>query len=188
MFFRDNLFTSLPDLRTERLRLRRITMRDARDLFDVSSDGRVAQYVMWQTHASISDSRDYIRGVQRSYRGDRPSPWGIEVLEEGRLIGTIGFVSISRENLSAEVGYSIGHRYWNQGYATEALRRVIDYGFYNLGLNRIEAQHDVRNPASGRVMTKVGMRREGTLRERLFNKGEFISVDLYATLRNDAGP
>lgn len=185
MFFRDNFFSDLPRLRTERLLLRRITMRDAPDVYRISSDPRVAKYVMWRTHTSLADSRDYIRSVQRSYRMDRPAPWGIELLQEERLIGTIGYAWINRDHQTAEIGYSLGYEDWNKGYATEALREVLSYSFYQLGLNRVEAQCDVRNPASGRVMQKAGMKREGTLRDRLYNKGEYITVDLYAALRGD---
>ncbi len=186
LFFRDNFFASLPELATERLLLRRVAMRDARDIFDISSDPNVSRYVMWHTHRSPADSREFIRGIQRNYRSDRPSPWGIELVSEQRLVGTIGFAWINRDHMTAEVGYSLGRAFWNQGLATEALTRVLEYGFVQLGLNRIEAQHDIRNPASGRVMEKAGMHREGTLRERLFSKGEYVTVDLYAMLRKDA--
>ena len=69
-----------------------------------------------------------------------------------------------------------------------ALRALVAYGFDELGLNRIEAQHELDNPASGRVMAHVGMRYEGTLRQRLKNKGKFVDVALYAILRGDPRP
>ena len=68
---------------------------------------------------------------------------------------------------------------------TEALRAVVRFGFEEMNLNRIEAQHETANPASGRVMEKVGMRKEGVLRQRLRNKGKFVDVALYAVLRGD---
>jgi ribosomal-protein-alanine N-acetyltransferase len=88
---------------------------------------------------------------------------------------------------SAEVGYSFSREFWNRGYATEALRAVLASAFESLPLNRVEAQHDLRNPASGRVMEKCSMTFEGILRQRICNKGEFIDVALYAILRRDAG-
>ena len=68
---------------------------------------------------------------------------------------------------------------------TEALARVIDYTFESMDINRIEAQHELDNPASGRVMEKCGMRKEGVLRQRLYNKGKFVDVALYAILKSD---
>ena len=92
---------------------------------------------------------------------------------------------VSKENRSAEVGYSLSRDYWNQGIMTEALRAVIRFGFEELRLNRIEAQHELDNPASGQVMRHVGMQYEGTLRQRIKNKGRFVDVALYAILRGD---
>ena len=71
---------------------------------------------------------------------------------------------------------------------TEALARVIDYTFDSLEINRIEAQHELDNPASGRVMEKCGMQREGVLRQRLCNKGKYVDVALYAILHEDKRP
>ena len=78
---------------------------------------------------------------------------------------------------TAEIGYSFSRDYWNRGYATQALTAVIRTAFHFLpDLNRIEAQHDIRNPASGRVMEKCGMKKEGILRSRLYNKSEYVDV------------
>ena len=91
-------------------------------------------------------------------------------------------------NSAAEIGYSFSKAHWNKGYATEALRTVMDSVFRTLPVNRLEAQHDVRNPASGRVMEKCGMRKEGVLRQRIKNKGEFVDVALWSFLRADLEP
>ena len=109
----------------------------------------------------------------------------IELAQERKVIGTIGFMWIQQENRSAEVGYSLSRPYWNRGLMTEALRALLGFGFEQLHLNRIEAQHESDNPASGRVMAHVGMRYEGRLRQRVYNKGRYADVDLYAILRND---
>ena len=119
------------------------------------------------------------------YRRGLPASWGVVHRETGRVIGTIGFMWYSDVNCSAEVGYSFSRAFWNAGYATEALRAVISSVFSSLPLNRLEAQHDVRNPASGRVMEKCGMRNEGILRQRVRNKDEFIDTVLWSLLRSD---
>ncbi|MBQ1946848.1 MAG: GNAT family N-acetyltransferase, partial [Clostridia bacterium] len=106
-------------------------------------------------------------------------------IDDGRLIGTIGFIWVNTDHRSAEVGYSLARDCWNQGYATESLKAILHYGFERLRLNRIEAQHEADNPASGRVMEKAGMQYEGTLRQRVFNKGHFSDVMLYARVRSD---
>lgn len=181
----DNIFTRLPELTTNRLILRNMRMSDARDIYEYSCDPQVARHVLWEAHQSIHQTKAYIRYVLRQYRMGSPSSFCIALKETGKVIGTIGFMWVSNENRSAEVGYSLSRAYWNRGYMTEALAAVLRFGFEELNLNRIEAQFECDNPASGRVMEHVGMRREGTLKERLYNKSRFVDVELYAILREE---
>ena len=174
-----------PKLETSRLILRQIRMQDAEDIFEWSSDERVARYVLWEPHQSISETRDYIRYIRSAYRHRLPSSWAIELKTNGQVIGTIGFMWISYENRSAEVGYSMSSSFWGQGLMPEALHRLLDFSFEYLKLNRVEAQYDTRNPASGRVLEKCGMVREGILRQRIYNKGEYIDVCVCAILASD---
>ena len=175
----------MPTLDTPRLRLRKLNMHDAQDIFDYSQDPQVARYVLWEAQTSLSEARSYIRYMLRKYRLGEPASWGIEWKETGRIIGTIGFMWIQRDNAAAEVGYSLSRAYWNRGIMTEALGEILRFGFRSMNLNRIEAQHETENPASGAVMRKCGMQREGLLRQRLLNKGRFVDVELYAILRKD---
>ena len=176
---------SMPTLETKRLILRRITMRDAEDIFEYSKDKEVARHVLWSAQKDISEARDYCRFMMKRYRCDQPSSWGIIEKATGKLVGTIGYMDHNEDNATVEVGYSLARWLWNGGYMTEALRRVIDYTFEDMEINRIEAQHELTNPASGRVMEKCGMRKEGELRQRLYNKGRFVDVALYAILKAD---
>lgn len=179
---------SMPELPTSRLLLRRIAMRDAKDIFAYSSDAEVARHVLWSAQTSLAEARDFCRYMLHRYRIDEPSSWGVVEKASGRMIGTIGYMDYSAENCSVEIGYSLARSCWNKGYMTEALARVIDHTFDVMDINRIEAQHELDNPASGRVMEKCGMRREGVLRQRLCNKGRFVDVALYAILRGDPRP
>ena len=158
---------SMPTLETPRLTLRRMTMKDAKDVFEYSRDADVARHVLWSAQKDIGEAKDYCRYMTRRYRADEPSSWGIVDKKTGRLVGTIGYMNYDMDNASVEIGYSLAKWMWNGGYMTEALRRVIDYTFDAMDINRIEAQHELDNPASGRVMEKCGMRREGVLRQRL---------------------
>ena len=178
-------FSSLPVLQTERLILRPLRGKDAADIYAYASDPEVARYVLWEPHRSVAETRSYIRYIRALYRRGLPASWGVVHRETGRVIGTIGFMWFSDVNCSAEVGYSFSRAFWNAGYATEALHAVISSVFSSLPLHRLEAQHDVRNPASGRVMEKCGMRKEGLLRQRVKNKDEFIDTVLWSVLRSD---
>ena len=179
------VFTMMPTIRTKRLTLRAAKMSDAEDLYEYSRDPAVAKHVLWDAHTSIHQTRAYIRYLIRQYKNGQPSSFVISITETGKVVGTIGFMWIQQENRSAEVGYSLSRAYWNQGIMTEALTALLDFGFLKLNLNRIEAQHESDNPASGRVMAKAGMSFEGRLRQRIYNKGRFADVDLYSILRQE---
>lgn len=175
----------MPPLETSRLLIRRLTMHDAADIFEYSRDPLVAKHVLWDAQKSIGEARSYIRYTIRKYHSCQCASWGIVLKETGHVIGTIGFMWIHDDDRSAEVGYSLARNQWNKGLMTEALQAVLKYGFDVLGLNRIEAQYECDNEASGAVMRKCGMTREGLLRQRLFNKGKFVDVELYAILKCD---
>lgn len=178
-------FSRLPVIETPRLTLRRMTLRDAHDLFDYSQDPEVARHVLWSAHRSVWETKAYIRYILQQYRLGEPSSWCIVERETRRVIGTIGFMSYSADNATVEVGYSLARSHWNRGLMTEALQAVLRECFETLKLHRVEAQHFSLNPSSGRVMEKSGMTHEGTLRRRIFNKGEFQDVEMWAILRSD---
>ena len=178
-------FYHLPTLDTQDLILRKPAMKDAKDIFRYASDPEVARYVLWEPHRSLAETRSFVRFLRSRIRAGYPSSWVVVLKQTGAVIGTIGFIWYSEINRSAELGYSFSRDYWNHGYATQALGTVIDTSFSSLSLNRVEAQHDVRNPASGRVMEKCGLRQEGILRDRIMNKGEYVDAVLYAILRTD---
>ena len=185
MQFFQGIFSHLPVLETDRLILRSMRMSDARDLYAYASDPQVSQTVLWDAHQSIFQSRRFLRAAIWQYRRGLPASFAITLRDSGRMIGTIGFMWVNTDHKSAEVGYSLSRAYWNQGYMTEALRAVIDYSFQTLGIHRIGAQHETDNEASGAVMRKCGMQKEGTLRGRLYNKGKYVDVNVYAILRED---
>lgn len=185
MFSDDTMFFPMERLTTGRLILRRMEMSDAQDLFSYGQDREVARHVLWEAYRHVSEARAYVRCMQRKYRMGEPASWCIELKGTGRVIGTIGYMWYQREHNSTEVGYSLARDQWNKGIMTEALERVIQYTFEDLHIHRIEAQHEVNNPASGRVMIKCGMKHEGRLRGRLMNKGRYVDVDLYAILKEE---
>ncbi|NLK09287.1 MAG: GNAT family N-acetyltransferase [Firmicutes bacterium] len=100
------------------------------------------------------------------------------------LIGSIS-LGIERGHNVGELGYWIGKPYWNKGYCTEAARALVDFGFEKVGLNRIQARHLVTNPASGRVMQKLGMQCEGVLRQVVLARGHYKDLALCAILREE---
>ncbi|MBR4457799.1 MAG: GNAT family N-acetyltransferase [Clostridia bacterium] len=181
----EEFFAHLPPLETPRLLLRCARTGDAADIFRYAGDPEIDRYVLWEAHRTISDSRAMIRALIRQYHTCQPATYVIEERKTGRVIGTIGFTDYRPEIKTAELGYSLARTKWNMGYATEALGAMLALCFDRMRLHRAEAVHDVRNPASGRVMQKCGMRCEGTIRSRVFNKGEWCDVALWAMTEDD---
>ncbi len=178
-------FRHLPTLGTKRLILRKVRLRDARALYAYAQDPEVSRHVLWTAHQGLWESRAFIRQLRRQYRLGLPATFGIEDRETGQLIGTIGFMNLSQEHRCAEVGYSLARSQWNHGLMTEALKAVLRYAFQTLQLNRVEAIHEVDNPASGKVMEKAGMKPEGILRGKIYNKGRWSDVRIWAILREE---
>lgn len=179
------LFARIPAIETDRLLLRRLRMSDLRDMYAYASDPAVAEHVLWHAHTSLSDTKVQLRGAIRQYRRGDPSSWAIMLKSTGHMVGTIGFMWVNAEHQTGEIGYSLARSCWNQGLMTEAVQAVLGFAFDRLGLNRVEAQHETTNPASGRVMQKCGMRLEGILRDRVRNKGVYRDTALYSILKSE---
>jgi ribosomal-protein-alanine N-acetyltransferase len=180
-----DLFKNLPVLETARLKLRRLSMHDAGDIFEYASDPDVSKYVLWEHHRTIADSKSYLKHVLFLYEKGIPASWGIVLKDDNKLIGTGGYQWWSVTDSKAEVGYVISKSYWNKGYMTEALEEILRFGFEQMELERIEAKCFIQNPASVRVMEKCGMKLEGVLRSYKFVKGNFGDFKLYSILSSE---
>ncbi len=172
-------------IETERLLLRRFVLEDAPDVQRLAGDWHVAKM-------TIAIPHPYQDGMAEQWIKHHQEPFDkkdlITLATTLKTTGTfIGWVSLgtSKEHHLGELGYWIGKPYWNNGYCTEANRALIDYGFEVLGLNRIQARHLVHNPASGRVMQKLGMSYEGTLRQVVFQRDAYEDLAMYAILRDE---
>jgi [ribosomal protein S5]-alanine N-acetyltransferase len=173
----------LPILTTERLTLRAVTMDDAEEMFTYGSNENVTKYVLWQTHETIRDTKEFIEMALETYAMQPFYHWGIVYKE--KFIGTIDYVMLQQHNKVGEIGYVLAEEYWNKGIVTEAAKRVIDFGFQELGLVRIQARCVTENTGSARVMEKSGMTYEGTLRKALLMKGTHRDVEMYAITDED---
>ena len=178
--------TGTVPLETERLILRRFTLNDAQQAFDNwMSREKVTHYMTWQPYQNVEDVKGYIQYVIGTYEKPDAYYWAIEERNSGQVIGSISVIWLNEEVESAEVGYCLSDDFWGRGMMPEALSAVIHYLFTAVGLNRIQAGHDVNNPNSGRVMEKCGMRYEGTLRQADRNNQGVCDTVLRAILRND---
>jgi len=171
-----------PTIRTERLVLRPFVPEDAPAVFRLAGDREIALNTATIPHPYLEEMAEkWIATHQDDYDANKSLTLAIDA---GELVGTIGLVFTPDED-RAEIGYWIGVPFWRRGYASEAARGVIAWAFEELGLNRVHAGFFIRNPASGRVMEKIGMTYEGTLRQHHKKWGEYVDVSVYGILRAD---
>ena len=174
-----------PTLQTERLILRSLTLEDAADVQRLAGDRDVASTVLRIPHPYEDGmAEEWIRSCFEAYQNEEAINFAITRKTERNLIGAIG-LELEQEHERAELGYWIGKSYWNQGYATEAAEAVVAYSFKVLKLNRIYAYRLTRNPASGRVLEKIGMRAEGHRRQHTKKWGIFEDSIGYGMLKAD---
>lgn len=181
----EDVFGDLPELETPRLRLRKLKIEDAADMFEYASDPEVARDVTWEPHKSINDSAVFLNSVLQKYAGKKTSEWGLVLKESGKLIGTCGFVWWKPEHAKAEFGYALSRKYWGRGLMTEAAAAVMDFAFDKMKLHRLEARCITTNFGSEKVMLKNGMKYEGLLRDVVYEKGGFKSLKLYSLLSGE---
>ncbi|MFD1737593.1 GNAT family N-acetyltransferase [Bacillus salitolerans] len=180
-----DLNNKLKVLETKRLRLRRITSDDLNDMFEYGSNEDVSEFVSWNTHQSISDTKNFLDFVLKQYEEEKNLFWGIEYKNEKKLIGTIDFVSLSTKHKIGEIGYVLSKEYWGKGIMTEAAGEVINYGFNELELVRIQARCFTENIGSEKVMIKTGMTYEGTIRKGMYIKGRHQDLKMYSILKDE---
>ncbi|GAQ17974.1 ribosomal N-acetyltransferase YdaF [Oceanobacillus picturae] len=181
----EDIFGNLPTLETERLLLRKVTLHDLEDIYHYGSNEEVSRYVTGDTHHTLSDTKEYVDFVLNRYENKRVAYWGIEYKGNGKLIGTIDFVSWQTGHRTAEIGYVISSDYWGKGIATEVANEVIKFGFQQMDLVRIQAKCFEKNIGSARVMEKVGMSYEGTIRKGMVVKGEHQDLKLHSILKEE---
>lgn len=173
-------------LETSRLILRRFAMDDARAMYENwAGDADVTQYLMWPAHQSAAVSETVLRGWMPQYEAPDYYNWAITLRGQSGPIGSIAVVRIDGDVDSLQIGYCIGRKHWGKGVMTEAFSAVIDFLFETVGANRIEARHDPRNAASGRVMQKCGLTFEGTLRRANWNNLGVCDAAYYGILKDE---
>ncbi|MGI1805631.1 GNAT family N-acetyltransferase [Exiguobacterium sp. TDN 0502] len=174
-----------PELHTERLRLRKIRIADTEVMFqNWLSDERVMRHLIKGPHKTLDETNVRVEEITSSYESKDFCYWGMEEKRSGTLIGVIDLFNFDETTEHCEVGYCIGHDWWNKGYGSEALAAIVEYGFDKMQIHKISAAHNIDNPASGRIMQKVGMIQEGTVRAMIRNAaGEYKDCAIYGLLR-----
>lgn len=169
-------------LTTERLLLRAFTLDDAPALQRLVNSREVALNTLRIPFPYPDGEAERWISTHDDTKGDHV--FAVTLRNTAEFIGCVG-LHVKADHGHAELGYWIGVPYWGRGYATEAAAAVVRFGFETLPLNRIFANHFSRNAMSGRVLQKIGMRHEGTLRQHLKKWDEYVDLECYGILRSD---
>lgn len=180
-----NFFADIPLLKTERLILRQMRVGDTADMYEYSCIPEVSHYLLWSPHPHMRHTREYLNYLQTRYRAGDYYDWAVVLRDTGKMIGTCGFASFDKANNSAEIGYVLNPAYWHKGYAEEAVRRVLQFGFKELLLHRIEGRFMEENLKSRRVMERCGFTYEGLRRKAVMIKGNYETVGICAILKDE---
>lgn len=174
-----------PTLQTARLELRALQTDDAPRIRALAGDAAVARTTLLIPHPYPKGMADrWIASTHSQWLQQQAATFGVVLRETNEFIGATS-LKLSLEHQRAELGYWIGRPYWNQGYGTEAAREMVRFGFEEMGLNRIFAEHFRENASSGRILRKIGMRPEGRLEQHVLKEGSFIDLELYGLLKQD---
>ena len=172
-------------LTTARLILRPFQSSDAEPLFAIFSEPKVMRYWSHAPWASVAQAQELIAKDQQALPAGGHIRLGMEIQGAGELIGMCTLFNLSAQCRRAEIGYGMSSLFWGQGYMHEALTALLEFGFGELDLNRVEADIDPRNTASARSLERLGFHKEGHLRERWIVDREVSDSSLYGLLRSE---
>lgn len=173
-------------LKTDRLEFRRFTADDADAVYNTwMSDEEVTKFLRFRREVTVQSTHEIVFKWGESYEEKDFYNWALVLRQTNELIGYIQASVQNDADGIGEVGYCLGRRFWNHGYATEALRAVLHFLIFEVGFNRIEACCSVNNTASERVLQKAGMIFEGTLRQSYLCNLGYQDSHLYSILRAD---
>ncbi len=176
----------LPEINTPRLVLRESHGSDAQALYEIFSNPKVVRYWDHPVWTDKSQAADLIQSAQEGFSEYKLFAWSAILKESAKVVGTCSLFDYSQEHKTAEIGYALHPGYWGQGYTSEILPALVDFGFCRLDLNRIHAETDPRNVGSIKALIKMGFQHEGRIRENWIYPGERPSdTNLYGLLKKE---
>lgn len=181
----EHLTMKFPELTTERLLLRATEEADAAAIYSIFSDPDVMRHYDMEPIVSMEQASRIIESHGKFYASGNGIRWGIVRRDDLRLIGTCGYFSWNRAFRSATIGYDLAKPHWGMGFMREALKAVLQYGFQELSLNRIQATTDLDSDRSIASLRYLGFQEEGILRQYGYWKEKFHDVRCFSLLRSD---
>jgi len=178
-------FSPFPELETGRLSLRRPIASDAAVIFEIRSNPEMMKYIPRPLVTKIEEASAHLTLINERIDTNEGINWAITLKNDPKMIGIIGHYSIKPEDYRAELGYMLHPDFHGKGYISEAIAKVVEYGFDVMNLHSIEAIIDPENQASAKVLEKNGFVKEAHLKENGFYNGKFIDTVIYSKLKRN---
>ncbi len=178
-------FGEFPVFETKRLKFTQFELSDAGHLHAIRSNPQVLTYLDRAPSENEREMVIYIQKMHQSFAQNDGITWALRLGDSPKLIGSIGIWKIDKEHHRGELGYTISPEYWRQGLISEALPKVIDYGFKVLGLHSLQANTHKDNQASQAVLKKNGFVKEAHFRENWYYNGKFTDSVIFCLLATD---
>jgi len=179
-----HIFESFPELETDRLLLKEMTVADySSDFFEMRREPSVAEHNAFNPYENIKQAEEAISSFREEFEKKEEIFWGVVLKENGKLIGYVrnGFLS----DVMSSLGYGLNKYYWGKGHATEAVSAIIDFIYENTETNRIQATVTLKNHPSIKLLERLNFKREGILRERVRWKGAIKDLYMYSLIKSE---
>jgi len=178
-------FIDFPVLETERFILRKGTVDDGNDIFELYANENVVKYLPLNLFESPDDAMVEINWYEKIFKEQIGLRWVIEEAKTKKVIGTCGYLNYEKEHNRIEMGYDLNPVYWGQGIMQETLGKIIHFAFTSMAINKIEAKVEPENKASIRLLEKLKFCQEGVLRQHEFEKGKYVDLVLFSMLKSE---
>jgi len=178
------MLESFPTLHTERLDLVEIEQAHAVDIFKLFGDPKVTRFYNIVTLKEETEAQKIIDWFRDRFADKAGIRWGIALKDQKAIIGTIGFNNFTKGH-RANIGFDLQAAFWNKGYVTEALNAVVEFGFRELDINRIEGEVMQGNTASEQLLARAGFTNEGVLRDWMHWNGRHYDMTMFSLLRSE---
>ena len=180
-------FDPFPVLETERLVLRRTILDDANDYFGLRSNPEAMKYICKPLQTSVEETKDLIYKINEMINFNDGISWAVCLKNNNKMIGTVSFHKIDKDNHRAEIGYMLHPDFWRMGIISEAVETIINYGFTSLKFHSIEAHIDPKNIGSEKVLLKSNFVKEAYFKENFFYNDQFLDTAIFSLLNRTSG-
>lgn len=178
-------FKDFPTLESERLLIRKLDLKDAKELQSIRSDERVMTYMDSERHSELQNSEKFILNQSKMYKEKTGLFWALIEKSTNAFIGDFALFNIDSKNNRAEIGYTLKPEFWKKGFMSEAMYTLLSFGFQELNLHSLEANINPENDNSRALLKKMGFQKEAYFRENYYYNGTYLDSEIYSLLTHE---